>query len=255
MDRLAFIVRFSLTVVLMCAGALGLLLIACVTGFQCPRLYRETVAARLGRMALALWGIRMHVHGGLPQPDAGGQVRQVVYVSNHSSTIDLFVLLALALPNTRFFLSGYLRKIVPIGLIGYLIGIFWTVPQEYPEQRRQIFMRADRVLRASGESVYLSPEGMRVTSGEIGHFNRGAFHLATALGAPIIPLYIRIPKASDPGRGLDAKPGDVDVFVGQEIETRHWRVEDVDTNKEQVRDFYIDWHRQRRDPGVPDAKV
>ena len=43
--------------------------------------------------------------------------RQTVYVSNHSSTLDLFVLVALGLPNTRFFLSGFLQKIVPLGII------------------------------------------------------------------------------------------------------------------------------------------
>ena len=47
----------------------------------------------------------MHLHGSLPRTAS-----QVVYVSNHSSTLDLFVLVALGLPNTRFFLSGFLQK-------------------------------------------------------------------------------------------------------------------------------------------------
>ena len=78
------------------------------------------------------------------------------------------------MPRTRFFLSGFLRKLVPIGIIGTLIRIFWTVPQEFPERRREIFKRADRILRETGDSVYLSPEGMRVTTGEIGAFGEGA---------------------------------------------------------------------------------
>ena len=85
------------------------------------------------------------------------------------------LLIALALPRTRFFLSGFLRKVVPIGIIGTLIRIFWTVPQEFAERRREIFKRADRILRETGDSVYLSPEGMRVTTGEIGAFNKGSF--------------------------------------------------------------------------------
>ena len=39
-----------------------------------------------------------------------------------------------------------------------------------------------------------SPEGARITTGEIGHFNKGAFHLATSLRAPIVPLYLEIPR-------------------------------------------------------------
>ena len=169
---------------------------------------------------------------------------QVVYVSNHTSTIDVFVLVALGLPNARFFLSGYLRKLLPLGLIGYLIGIFWTVPQDYPEKRRRIFERAAATLRATGESVYLSPEGERVTTGQIGPFNKGAFHLATDLKAPIAPLFIRIPKEIDPGKGLAARPGTVDVFVGAPIDTQSWRVEDVERNRDAVRAYYVRWHAE-----------
>jgi 1-acyl-sn-glycerol-3-phosphate acyltransferase len=170
-------------------------------------------------------------------------VRQTVFISNHTSTIDVFALVALGLPNARFFLSGYLRKLLPLGMIGYLIGIFWTVPQAFPERRTRIFQRAERVLRRTGESVYLSPEGERVTTGAIGPFNKGAFHLATALGAPIVPLFIFIPREIDPGRGLNARSGTVHVYVRPPIETVGWRMEDLVANKERVRDFYVDWQR------------
>ena len=55
--------------------------------------------------------------------------------------------------------------------------------------------------------MYLSPEGMRVTTGEIGHFNKGSFHLATSLHAQIVPIYFAIPREINPGMGYDAKPG------------------------------------------------
>ncbi len=123
---------------------------------------------------------------------------QTVYVSNHTSTLDLFVLVALGLPNCRFFLSGFLRKFVPLGIIGWMMGTFFTVPQDRPAERGRIFQRAERMLRRTGESVYLSPEGGRITTGQIGHFNKGAFHLATNLRAPIVPMYFDIPPEVDP---------------------------------------------------------
>src|SRR5262249_41807071 len=144
---------------------------------------------------------------------------QTIYVSNHVSTIDLFVLIALGLPRTRFFLSGFLKRLVPIGIVGSLIRVFWTVPQEFSEARRGIFRRADRILRRTGDSVYLSPEGMRVTTGEIGRFNKGSFHLATSLRAPIVPMYFLIPASINPGMGYDAKPGIVDVYFLPPIDT------------------------------------
>ncbi len=240
-EKFAFALRVALTMLLMTAGALVMLLAAVLTVFQLRRFYSESIATPLGRITMRVWGVQMIVHQREPFP-AG----QTIYISNHTSTIDVFALVALGLPNARFFLSGYLRKLLPLGLIGYLIGIFWTVPQEYPEARRRIFQRAERVLRQTGESVYLSPEGERITTGEIGHFNKGAFHLATALKAPIVPLFIRIPREINPGKGLDAHPGTVEVFVRPPIDTSSWRVEELLENKEKVRNMYVEWHRALR---------
>ena len=234
-----FIARTTLSLCILTLTALAMLVVAAVTLFRCRRFYSERIATPFGRVILRVWGIRMVVHRATRFPE-----RQTVFISNHTSTIDVFALVALGLPNTRFFLSGFLRKLLPLGLIGYLIGIFWTVPQEYPEQRRRIFERAERVLRRTGESVYLSPEGMRVITGEIGHFNKGAFHLATALRAPIVPLFIHIPKAIDPGMGWNARAGTVEVHVRPAIETTDWRLDELIANKERIRDFYVHWKRE-----------
>jgi len=217
---------------LMTAGAGCLLLVGAATGFRARRLY-AVVTARIARVVLRLYGIRLEVHGHL----AAG--RQVVYISNHTSTLDLFVLVALDLPRTRFFLSGFLRRVLPLGAIAWLLGTFFTVPQTRPAERRRIFARADRILRRTRESVYLSPEGGRITTGRIGHFNKGAFHLATSLRAPIVPLFIRIPPHVDPRRGLDARPGAVAVHVLPEIDTRDWRLDDLTENTARVRNLYV----------------
>ncbi len=120
-----------------------------------------------------------------------------------------------------------------------MMGTFFTVPQDRPEERRRIFAGAGRVLRRTGESVYLSPEGGRITTGEIGHFNKGAFHLATSLRAPIVPLYFEIPRDVDPGRGFNARPGAVTVHVLPTIETRDWVIEDLVSNVARVRDVFV----------------
>ena len=166
----------------------------------------------------------------------------MVYVSNHSSTLDLFVLVALGLPRTRFFLSGFLQKFVPLAIVGSLIRVFWTVPQEYPAERRRIFQRAYRILRANGDSVYLSPEGMRVTTGEIGPFNKGSFHLATSLHAPIVPMYFATPAAMNPGMGYDAKPGTIDLYFLPPVDTSQWTMEDVERHRDAVRDLFVRVH-------------
>ena len=235
--RIGFAMRVAASMGVMSIGAIVMLCAAMLTGFRLRRFYSERIAGPMGKVLLWIFGVRFVVHAAQPFPQ-----RQVVYISNHTSTIDMFVLIALGLPNARFFLSGFLRRLLPLGLIGYLIGIFWTVPQDYRERRRAIFMRAARVLERSGESVYLSPEGERITGGRIGRFNKGAFHLATALAAPIVPLFIAIPRGIDPGKGLDARPGTVHVHVGAPIDTSTWRVEDVERHRDAVQKYYECWH-------------
>ena len=236
-ERAIVIARVVLTFSVMLIGALVMLLVAVPTLFMTRRLYAEGMGRWLGEGVLRLWGVRYRVIGSTPS-----SAQQVVYISNHTSTLDIFVLIALALPRTRFFLSGFLKKVLPIGIIGYLIRIFWTVSQEFPERRTRIFQRAHRILTESGDSVYLSPEGMRVTTGEIGDFNKGAFHLATSLGAPIVPLYLAIPAATNPGTGYDAKPGTIDVWMLPAIDTSAWMVEDVERNRDRVHDYFVRVH-------------
>lgn len=217
------------------ATALAVLTLAAVTGFRYRRLYAARTT-RLARVLLRMGGITLRRHG---EPPAMGQV---VFVSNHSSTLDLFVLVALGLPNTRFFLSGFLQRLIPLGILARLMGTFFTVPQERTEERRSIFARACAELTRTGESVYLSPEGGRITTGHIGAFNKGAFHLATALAAPIVPIYVSIPARIDPGLGYAFRPGVVDVFFAEPVETRTWRLDDVALNRDHVRDLFLRWH-------------
>jgi 1-acyl-sn-glycerol-3-phosphate acyltransferase len=226
--------RAATTLLFMAVGALVMLAIAIPTLFMARRFYSEVMSRWLGDMVLRIWGVRYRVHGEPQRPEV-----QTIYVSNHTCTLDVFLLIALGLPRTRFFLSGFLKKLPPIGIVGGLIRIFWTVPQEFPEKRRQIFTRADRILRETGDSVYLSPEGERVTTGEIGHFNKGSFHLATSLRAQIAPIYFSIPPEINPGMGYATKPGMIDLYFLPPIDTSAWQLADLERNRDSVRDLFV----------------
>jgi 1-acyl-sn-glycerol-3-phosphate acyltransferase len=238
--RLRAVLLAAVSGLLVSVVALLLIPIGVLTLFRARRLY-SAIAARLARAVLALYGVGFVVHATAPLPRT-----QTVYISNHTSTLDLFLLVALGLPSTRFFLSGFLRKLPPLGIIAAMMGTFFTVPQDRPADRTRIFQRADRILRRTGESVYLSPEGGRITTGEIGRFNKGAFHLATSLRAPIVPIYFRIPRDVDPGRGYDARPGTVEVHVLPAVDTREWSLPNLARNTQSVRNLFVQAHERFR---------
>ncbi|HEX5886616.1 MAG TPA: lysophospholipid acyltransferase family protein [Pyrinomonadaceae bacterium] len=219
------------------ASSFLMLVVATPTLFLARRFYSELIARWMGRTILRIWGINYATHYSEPLPD-----RQTIYISNHTSTLDVFLLISLGLPRARFFLSGSLRKFPPVLIVGYVTRMFWTVPQEFQEQRRQIFRRADRILRRTGDSVYLSPEGKCVTTGKIGSFNKGSFHLATSLKAPIVPMYVHIPAQVQGWRGYRAQPGTVQVYFLPAIDTSSWRLEDLEANRDRVRGLYLRVH-------------
>jgi hypothetical protein len=193
------------SILLITAAACVMLPLGLVTAFRTRRLYSRV--ARLGALAiLRMYGIHVRLH-----PDRQLPRTQTIYI-------------------------------VPLGVIAWMMGTFFTVPQNRPLDRAGIFQRAERTLRHTGESVYLSPEGGRITTGDIGPFNKGAFHLATNLHVPIVPLYFAIPAATDPGRGYDARPGVIDVFVLPAIDTGEWTLENLMVNKEQVRNLFVRTH-------------
>lgn len=219
---------------LMTMAALAMLLVQAVTLFRARRFCAERIGKVLGYAVLALAGVRLVVHQDRPFPES-----QTIYVANHSSTLDLFVLMALALPNTRFFMKRKYLLFGPLGLLAALTGTFFTPPQSMPEARRQLFEKAEKTLRRTRESAFLSPEGTRVTTGEIGPFNKGAFHLAMSLRAPIAPLFIEIPRDIDPGKGIRVLPGTVQVHVMEPVATASWRIEDLERNRDALRDRFV----------------
>lgn len=242
--RARVLIGIACSAIILCCGTALLSLIACVTLFRARRIYSEWIVKWMARAGLFCCGIRVCVHRNEAADATSWERRQIVFISNHTSSLDMFVLIALGLPRTRYFLSGFLRRIVPLGIIGYILRVFWTPSQRFPERRRALFQRAERVLRQTGESVFLTPEGQ-----QIGVFNKGAFHLATNLQAPIQPLFVEIPTEVDPGpwlanQDLDMRPGTVHVHCMPLIDTSDWKLADLEVNRDRVKLLYADWGKE-----------
>jgi 1-acyl-sn-glycerol-3-phosphate acyltransferase len=227
-----------ITTILMILAVVVMAVARAVTLGGGRRFSAEVVARSVARAFLWMAGVRVVLHQSAPFPAAG-----VIYTANHSSTLDLFILIAMGLPRTRYFMKRASWLFPPVGATGALIGTFFTPPQTLPAARARCFQAAERKLRETGDSVYLSPEGTRITTGGVGPFNKGTFHLATALGAPIVPLFFAIPRSINPGKGVRSLPGTVHVHVLPTMITSDWRLDDLVANKERVRDVYVAFSR------------
>jgi 1-acyl-sn-glycerol-3-phosphate acyltransferase len=141
--------------------------------------------ARLwSKSCLLAFGIRVQLHGAEHiQP---GQ--NYVYAANHSSYMDIPILLAYIPDNLRLTLRSSLTRI-PIWGWALLVGPFLILDRSNPKRAARMIRNAVERIRG-GASVLFFPEGTRTADGAMQHFKRGAFHLAVEAKAPVLPVAI-----------------------------------------------------------------
>jgi 1-acyl-sn-glycerol-3-phosphate acyltransferase len=112
-----------------------------------------------------------------------------VFVSNHLSLFDIPVLQRYV-PNDFSFV--FKREIAAVPLFGWQMqtGPHIVIDRQNPAKAMKSIEKAKEMLTKKKISVLLFPEGTRSRNGEMLPFKRGAFHLATQVGFPIIPVTI-----------------------------------------------------------------
>lgn len=231
--RLRGLLGWIVVNLVMSGVALVCVLAHVVTGFRARRLCLNAISPASSRLIMALLGIEVRFHGfeSLPSP--------CIVTANHSSTLDLFIISMLPIANKRAFMSRWTKLYPPLALIGWSTGTIFTPPQSRPAERVECFRRAEAILRESGDSVFLTPEGRRWTTGGVAPFNKGTFHLATNLGWPIVPVYIDVPRRINPGTGFRTRPGVVHVYAQRPIDTSGWALADLDAHRQALRARYL----------------
>jgi 1-acyl-sn-glycerol-3-phosphate acyltransferase len=111
-----------------------------------------------------------------------------VFVCNHSSYTDIPILIVAIPKDIRLVLRHTLTRI-PIWGWALLAGPFIVINRSNPVKSKRSITTAIRKIQ-KGENVLLFPEGTRTHDGKLQSFKRGAFHLAFAGGAKIIPVAI-----------------------------------------------------------------
>lgn len=109
-----------------------------------------------------------------------------VFVSNHASLMDIPALLAGVNNNLRLTYRSTLTK-TPIWGWALRMGHFLMIDRSNPAQAQRTLTKASETIKR-GASIQLFPEGTRSPDGKMQPFKRGAFSLAYAARAPIMPV-------------------------------------------------------------------
>jgi 1-acyl-sn-glycerol-3-phosphate acyltransferase len=87
----------------------------------------------------------------------------------------------------------------------------------------------------TGTNVIIFPEGTRSTSGEMGPFKSGGFHLAIEAGVPILPITVSGTNHITPKGSLRIESGRVRILYGKPLPTAGLDLEARGRLKEEVR--------------------
>jgi 1-acyl-sn-glycerol-3-phosphate acyltransferase len=166
--------------------------------------------------------------------------KQVLYTINHNSYLDTFILTAVGIPDSRFFLSEKTFIYIPMVIAAKAFGT-WYIPQKKHAKRRlNFFIRKTAVLKKTNYSVIASAEGVHYHKHGISPFNKGIFHMALEVGMPIVPLFIYVPEEANPYEGQYSKTGTIKLIILDEIDNSNWKLETIGEEIARVRKVYVD---------------
>lgn len=187
-------------------------------------------------VALKICGIRLRIVGA--ENARPGEV--YVYVSNHSSMIDIPAIMA-AVPNKASIV--FKKELGRIPLFGWQLttGPYIMIDRANPEKAMRSIERGKEMMANKGISVILFAEGTRSKTGDVQPFKRGAFYLASKVKYPIIPVAISGTEQALPKGTLWLRGGEVTVRFGKPIDTAYLSTKaDEMALMAQVRDLIIE---------------
>jgi 1-acyl-sn-glycerol-3-phosphate acyltransferase len=199
-------------------GAISLT--ASLLGASAARL--QNIARIWGRMLLAASFIRVRAEG-VEKLDPHAAY---VFAANHGSYMDIPALLAAVPYHFRFFAKKGLFK---IPFLGTHLGRSGHLPVDRTNARNSLKSMTEgaRIVRESGVSVLLFPEGGRNPEG-LRDFKEGAAYIAIKAGVPVVPVAIKGMRDLLPQGSIHIRSGRVTVRLGDPIPTSGLILKDRD---------------------------
>lgn len=137
--------------------------------------------------------------------------RPAIVVANHQSALDPIVLASL-LRRDFTVVAKKEARFDPRALLGSaVLDPVYIDRGDSERARASLAAIADRI--KAGTSLVIFPEGTRSVTPTLGPFRKGAFHLAAATGAPVVPIVLHNTGEVLPKHGRAIRPGVVRVDV------------------------------------------
>lgn len=158
--------------------------------------WKQNLAKAILRIATFFVGMRVEVEGAENVPMFGGEKGYAV-IANHQSNLDILVLAGFIKDPLGFMAKIEIQKWPVIGVWAKAIGCTF-IDRKNLRQSYGIVMGETREHIKEGLAMTVFPAGTRSKSNEVLPFKAGAFKVATASDAPILPVtLVDVYKASN----------------------------------------------------------
>jgi putative phosphoserine phosphatase/1-acylglycerol-3-phosphate O-acyltransferase len=164
-------------------------------------------------------------------------LRPAVFVFNHQSGADPFLLCALL---RRDFVGVAKIEIRSNPVLGPAFAFADTVFVDRADRAQALAaLRPAVETLQRGLAILMAPEGTRSDAAALGPFKKGAFRIAMAAGAPIVPIVLHNAFEVLPRGGWFMRATTLRVTVLPPIPTKEWSLEELDARVEEVRQRFV----------------
>jgi len=243
------VVLVTITALIMTALLAPVVIIARLCGAkEGPRSIYAWATRTWAHSVLVAAGVRARIHN----PERLSREKGAVYISNHVSWFDVFVLAA-ELPRYSFIAKSELRKIPMFGYGAEAAGIVFLDRDNRKAAFESYKLAAKEVER--GRSIVVYPEGTRGRDYHLRPFKKGPFVLAIASQCPIIPTIIHGSREVMPKGSFRIRPGVIDVHFLDPIETKGLDYDDRADLMMRVWSRMADWMRDQYGIGTDEHPI
>lgn len=160
-----------------------------------------------------------------------------VYVANHVSFVDIWVLLA-TLPGTVRFLAK--RELLRVPIFGWAMRQAGHIPIDRKNRRAAVDAcgEAGSLIR-DGTSAIVFGEGTRSRTGLLLPLKKGAFVLAIQAQVPVVPVFLEGTYEVLPKGTLALKRGPIEMRIGEPISSLGLRYADRDALSDRCREALV----------------
>jgi putative phosphoserine phosphatase / 1-acylglycerol-3-phosphate O-acyltransferase len=188
-------------------------------------------------LVLTLNGVTLNVIG---EQNLTAQ-RPAVFLFNHRTNFDVFIVAALVKDNWTGVAKKELRNHPLVGPLGRLLDAAFIDRSDAAAAVAALKPLEEAARK--GLSIVVAPEGHRLDTTEgpgLGPFKKGAFRIAMATGLPIVPIVIRNADSVAGRNSTTLSPGTVDVAVLPPVSVADWTHANLRDKIEQVRGRYLE---------------